>query len=401
MTSSIEARARTAALLAAVGAEQPNTFTARAHVDAIVDKALAENRVVGAVVLIAQDGRLVYRRAAGLADREAGRPMQVDAIFRLASLTKPVVTAAAMALVERGTLGLDQTVAQWLPDFRPLLAGKPAPPITIRHLLTHTAGLSYAFMEPADGPYRRAGVSDGLDQPGLSFEEALRRIAAAGLIYPPGQNWAYSTAIDVLGAVLEKAAGKPLPQIVREEVADPLGLVDSGFEVRDAARLAKPYADGAPPVAMGEPHIAPREGTAGVAFSPARAFDTRSFPSGGAGMVGTAGDFLAFFEAMRTGGGGIVSPETVKAMMTNQIGDMPILRGPGWGFGFGGAVLVNPALANSPQSPGTWSWGGAYGHSWYVDPGRALTVVGLTNTAFEGMNGTFAQDLVAAAYRSA
>ena len=158
-----------------------------------------------------------------------------------------------------------------------------------------------------------------------------------------------------------------------------------------------PYADGSPPFPMGETCVVPFAELSGIRFAPGRAFDAASFPSGGAGMVGTAGEFLAFLEAIRTGGGGIVSSETARQMMTNQTGDLAIVtNGPGWGFGFGGAVLLDPTAANSPHSPGVWLWGGVYGHSWFVDPARALSVVVMTNTAIEGMSGPFAVDVAAA-----
>jgi CubicO group peptidase (beta-lactamase class C family) len=113
-------------------------------------------------------------------------------------------------------------------------------------------------------------------------------------------------------------------------------------------------------------------------------------------MVGTPVEFLNFLEAIRTGGGGVVSPDMARAMMTNQTGDLAIVtNGPGWGFGFGGAVLLDPALANSPHSPGVWLWGGVYGHSWFVDPARKLSVVVMTNTAIEGMTGQFSIDVAA------
>jgi CubicO group peptidase (beta-lactamase class C family) len=366
------------------------------RLDAVVDGALAEQRITGATVLVAEDGRLAYRRDAGFADREAARPIAEDTIFRLASLTKPMVTAAALALVEAGVLSLDDPVTRWLPDFRPTLAGEPAA-ITIRQLLTHTAGLSYGFMQPDDGPYLRLRVSDGMDQPGLTFDEQLGRVVEAGLSYPPGTAWLYSVSMDVLGAVLEKATGQTLAQVVAQRVARPLGMADTGFAVTDPERLAVPYADGSPPFPMGETCVVPFAELSGIRFAPGRTFDAASFPSGGAGMVGTAGEFLSFLEAIRTGGGGIVGPETARAMMTNQTGDLAIVtNGPGWGFGFGGAVLLDPAAANSPQSRGVWRWGGVYGHSWFVDPARKLSVVIMTNTAIEGMSGQFALDITAA-----
>jgi len=367
-----------------------------AALDAVIDRALAEQRLVGAVVLVNQGGRPAYARAAGFADREAGRHMALDAILRLSSLTKPMVTAAALSLVEDGTVSLDDTVERWLPDFRPKL-GSEAPPITLRQLLTHTAGLSYGFMQPADGPYLKLGVSDGMDQPGLGFETELSRIVQAGLIFPPGAAWLYSVGLDVLGAVLEAAAGRTLPEIVAERVTRRLGMADTGFAVTDRARLAVPYVDGAPPRPMADPDVVPFAELSGIRYSPSRAFDLTSFPSGGAGMVGTAPDFLSFLEAIRTGGGGIVSPRMAAAMMSNQTGDLAIVtNGPGWGFGFGGAVLLDPAAANSVHSPGVWLWGGVYGHSWFVDPVKKLSALVMTNTAIEGMTGAFAVDVAAA-----
>ncbi len=138
--------------------------------DGVIDSALAERRIVGTVVLVSQGGELRYHRAAGLADREAGIPMREGAIFRLASLTKPIVSAAALALAERGPLSLDDTVAKWIPEFRPSLEDGTKPEIAIRQLLNHTAGFRYGFHEPEDGPYHRAQVSDGLDQPGLTIK---------------------------------------------------------------------------------------------------------------------------------------------------------------------------------------------------------------------------------------
>src|SRR5205085_383602 len=130
-----------------------------AAIDSAIDAALAGKRIVGGVVLAMQDGKIAYRRAAGLADRERAVPMREDAVFRIASLTKPIVTAAALRMVELGKIALTDPVTRWLPDFRPALPSAEVPAITLRHLLTHTAGLSYRFMQPPDGPYHRGGVS--------------------------------------------------------------------------------------------------------------------------------------------------------------------------------------------------------------------------------------------------
>lgn len=376
--------------------EKPDAALA-ATLDPVVDAALAEGRLAGGVVLVAKDGALTYARAAGQADLETGRAMTRDAIFRASSLTKPIVTAAVLALVEDGVVGLDDPVIRYLPDFQPKWQGEPLT-ITLRQLLTHTAGLSYGFMQPNDGPYLQLGVSDGMDQPGLSFADNLKRISDAGLFFPPGVAWLYSVGIDVLGAAVEEATGKSLGDVVRERVTGKLGMADTGFTVSDKARLARPYADGPPPKPMGATHTVPFAELSGIKFAPDRIFTPGSFPSGGAGMACSAPDFLTFLEAIRSGGGGVVGAETATAMMTNQTGSHAIVTsGPGWGFGFGGAVMLDPTASGSPLPAGAWMWGGVYGHSWFVDPVGKKSVVLMTNTSTEGMSGRLSQELFAAA----
>ena len=364
--------------------------TALAPLDAAIDRAIDQQRIVGTVVLAAQHGRLVYHRAAGLADREAGTPMTEDAIFLLASVTKPFVAAAALRLVEQGRMRLDDPVTRWLPGFRPRLADGTAPAITIHQLLTHTAGLSYTFFEPEDGPYHALGVSTGLDAPGLALDENLRRLAEAPLSYAPGTGWGYSMATDVLGAVVAAASGEALPEAVRRLVSEPLGVsADTGFTVRDRQRLVAHYGDGQPqPVRIGDGDAVPFNG-APVHFAPGRLFNPASYPSGGAGMAGTAADVLKLVEALRTGDARLREAAVVDGVQTEE---------PGWGFGYAGAVLLDPAASGTPQSHGTVQWGGAYGHKWFVDVQRGLSVVALTNTAFEGMVGPYTQEVRDAVY---
>jgi CubicO group peptidase (beta-lactamase class C family) len=203
-------------------------------------------------------------------------------------------------------------------------------------------------------------------------------------------------AIDVLGAVVAAVAGATLPDTVRQLVTDPLAMHDTAFSAHDRARLATPYGDGQPvPERMGDPHTVIYFGNP-VHFSPGRVFDPRAFPSGGAGMAGSASDVLRLLEAVRTAR--IVSPGMRAAMLTDHVGPEAQTQGPGWGFGYGGAVLVDPAPTGTPQSAGTLQWGGAYGHSWFIDPVEHLTVVALTNTTFEGMSGRFTLDVRDAAY---
>lgn len=367
------------------------------RVDEVIDRAVEEERVVGAVILVARRGEVLYSRAAGLADREAKKPMTADVIFRLASVTKPVVATAALALVEAGAISLADPVTRFIPEFRPKLADGGEPVITIRQLLTHTAGLDYGFRQATGGPYHRAGISDGLDQPGLSMAENLRRIASVPLSYKPGTNWRYSVAMDVLGEALARATGATLPDLVDRLVVQPLGMRDTAFGVRDRARLVTPYADGpGKAVAMGEHHLVPF-GDGAISFTPGRTFDAASFASGGTGMNGTAGDVMKLLEALRSGGGTVIRPETATAMRTDAIGGLETTM-PGWGWGLGFGVLRDPVAANTPQTVGTWRWGGVYGHSWFVDPTLDLTVVALTNTAIAGMMGAFPDALRDAIY---
>jgi CubicO group peptidase (beta-lactamase class C family) len=370
-----------------------------ARVDRAIDRALEDRRIVGTVVLVAERGDIVYRRTAGLADREAGRSMQESSIFLLASIAKPIVTAAALRLIEDGRMNVGDSVRRWLPDFRPRLADGRVPEITIHHLLTHSAGLTYVFIEPDDGPYHRLKVSSGFDRTEIAgLDDFIRRISAAPLIYEPGSGWGYSNAIDVLGAVIEKASRQPLPQAVAELVLNPLDMKDTAFAVVDSGRLVAQYADAQPePRRMADDDSVDFFGRP-VAFCLVRLLEQTAFPSGGSGMAGTASDVLTFLEAVRTGR--LLQSPTRSAMLTVQARTQGQAEGPGWEFGYGGAVLVDPEAAATPQAPGTLQWNGAYGHKWFIDPVNELTVVALTNTAPEGMIGRFPVDVRNAVYGS-
>jgi len=373
----------------------------RHRLDDALDRALADARIVGAVVLVARDGELRYARAVGFADREAGTPMREDALFRLASVSKPVVAAAAMRLVAAGRIALDEPVTRWLPEFRPTLPDGTPAVITLRQLLSHTAGLGYRFLEAdGDGPYARAGVSDGMDRSGLSLAENLRRIAGVPLQFAPGTSWGYSLAIDVVGALIEAVDGRPLADAVAALVTTPLGMTDTAFVAHDTARLATPYIStpGAPR-RMADVDLVPVfDGTIGIRFEPARVFDADAWPSGGAGMVGTARDCMTLLDALRTGRDDWLDRAWVDEMARPQPGARELPDAPGFGFGLGFSVLRDPVAAQSPEPVGTWRWGGAYGHAWFVDRTAGLTVVALTNTLYEGMHGRIVTDVRDAVY---
>ncbi|AIN19409.1 beta-lactamase family protein [Yersinia rochesterensis] len=378
---------------------QPELLAIR--INAVIDKALAEQRLVGAVVMVALNGETHFNRAAGWANRENEHPMATNTLFRFASISKPIVSTAAMVLVAQGKLDLDGDIRRWLPDFQPRLADGELPQITVRQLLSHTAGLGYRFVEADEnGPYARAGISDDMDQSTITLSENLRRLAQVPLYYAPGTAWAYSLAIDVLGAVIEQVYGQPLDKAVRALVTGPLQMDDTDFFAHDVSWLATPYVNDIPaphPLQEGEIAVVFPD-TVGIEFSPARALNRDAFPSGGAGMVGSASDLLRLLETLRQGGSPLLPAEWVDEMGQDQTRGMTLPDSPGLGFGLGFSVLRSPLEANSPESVGTWSWGGAYGHSWFVDKIQGISVVALTNTLYEGMSGQFVNDLRDAVY---
>ncbi|UYK96471.1 serine hydrolase domain-containing protein [Pantoea stewartii] len=361
-----------------------------AAMDAVIDHAINSQRVVGTTVMVAQAGKLIYQRAAGWADREQNKAMSVDAIYRLASLTKPIVSLTAMRLIEQGDITLDDDITRWLPDFRPCLEnGEPAT-IRVRHLLSHMSGLRYRYSAPADSLYHSRNVSDGIDyQPGLTLEENLQRLAGTRLQFRPGTGWRYSLGIDVLGEIMVRATGKSLPELVNHHITSPLGMADTLFSVRDASRLTTVYTDDNPvPSVMRDNQQIPF-GEGAAIFSPGRILKPDAWPCGGGGMAGTALDFMQVLETVRREGAPLITRESFDYMTQEHVTANWATQGPGWGFGVGWALLVDPDAALSPQSAGTLSWSGAYGHTWFVDRQNALCVVAMTNTTPEGVNGQF------------
>lgn len=356
--------------------------------------------VVGAHVLVAHRGRIATSQVAGYRDRRRELAVMPNTAFRLASVTKPYIALAALSLIDRGVLALDARVEDWLPWFRPEAPDGSRGGITIRHLLAHTSGLDYGFQQSPPGRYRAAGISDGLDRTSIDLTENIRRLASMPLLFNPGQGWRYSLSYDVLGLVMESALQRPLPEIVDMTVLRPLRLHASSFHVNSAADrdLAVAYADGAggPEVIRSGHALAFGQGV--ISFDPVRAFDPTAFPSGGAGMIGTAADVLTVLEAVRTQQ--LLSPELSNAMMSDQTaGHAADLLGYGAGYGFGGAIASDGG--EDPLRRGAWRWGGVYGHHWFVDRERELTLVCLTNTATAGMAGPFPDDLACAVYDAA
>jgi len=358
-------------------------------VNAVIDAALVR-RIVGCVVLVRREGRLVYSRAAGFADREMSVPVKEDTIFRLASVTKPIAATTALRMIDLGLLSLDDTVARYLPYFTPKAPDGSTPDITIRQLLTHTSGLTYDI--PAD-------VSRGSDNGELMpLTENLRRLSRAPLAFMPGTKWTYGMSIDVLGGVLAEINHSDLEEVIGTYVTGPLHMDDTHFVVTDPARLAYPYADGengGAPVRMKEPHPRPTDVPGKVEwFSPRRIFQRAAPQSGGSGMAGTAGDFMKLLEAVR---GGFLKPQTRDMALGNQIGDLP-RDDAGQKFSFLGAWIEDPQASGWPVA-GMLHWGGVWGNNWILEPKSATSVVVYTNTTVEGCNGPFREEVRDAVFR--
>ena len=370
------------------------------HVDAVIDRWVAEEKIVGTVAMVARDGEIVYRRAAGFADREARIPVEEDTIFRHASMTKAIISATALALVDENKLCLHDAVEKWLPFFTPKLEDGRQPTITIRQLLTHTSGLSYAFFEPEGSAYHAENLSEALDDTGaMTLEDSMKKLASVPLVYEPGTEWRYSLSTDLLGAVIEKAARMPLQDAVAYYVTGPLDMRDTTFLVTERERLAAAYRDGESTAIRMEDDLDFVPLGNGVPASPKRALNPDAYPSGGSGMSGTAPDYLRFLEAIRTGGAPILSQASATALAEHRVGELRAwTEGEGWGFSLGNAVLLDPEAAQTPQTSGTWQWGGALGSHWFVDPAEKLTVVVLTNTSVAGVAGDFPAEIRDAIY---
>ena len=352
--------------------------------DAVIDAAVRSD-IVGCVVLINEGGKNVYARAAGYADREAGKATTLDTIFRLASVTKPIVATTALRMIDLGLLSLDDPVTKYLPFFTPKAPDGTTPMILIRHLLTHTSGLTYASA-PDD-------VTRGSDtKPMIALEENLRRLARAPLQFAPGSKWEYGMSIDVLGGVLGAIEGdiSNVEAAVVKYVSGPLGMTDTQFSVTDLSRLAHPYGDGMPPFRMSDPQrLVNAKGDVSI-MSPGRVLVPGQTQCSGSAMAGTAGDFMKVLDAVL---GDFLSPTMRAAAVSNQIGAVagPPNR-PGAKFTFLGA-LVCDASASGWHRNGLIEWGGIWGNSWILDPASKTAMVAYTNTMWSGCDGRFRDEI--------
>jgi CubicO group peptidase (beta-lactamase class C family) len=321
------------------------------------------------------------QQCVGLADREAKTALRPDHIFRAFSNTKIFVTCAIMLLMEEGRIGLDDRVEKFLPqlgnrqvlkaDAKSLADVEPAKsPITIRQLLTHTAGLSYGIFDPGTVIFKAYNEARVLN-PLTPLTDMADRLADLPLIYHPGTSWEYSVATDVLGRVVEVVSGQALDAFFKARIYDPLGMVDTGFFVPEAkqGRLVA-YYRGADVLDPMKPGLFRNDD------KPYPQAYLRPFPrlSGGGGLVTTMPDMLALVRALLPGPGALLKPDTMKQMLTNQLPGGQTIRFamlgpiPGKGFGLGGAVTFAPMPFDPPNSMGEFQWGGLAGTHWWICP---------------------------------
>ncbi|MFF0889751.1 serine hydrolase domain-containing protein [Streptomyces sp. NPDC003456] len=360
------------------------------RLDAHLARFVDEGRLPGFLVSVARGGRVAHLTTHGLRDIAAGLPVEPDTLWRVYSMTKPVTAVAVLLLVEEGRLSLDDPVAAHLPAFAnprvhvggsgPDVTTRPADgPIRVRHLLTHTAGLTFGFYHthPVDALYRAAGLESSVP-PGADLAETVEVYASLPLQFEPGTQWNYSVASNVLGRVVEVVSGQPLDVFFAERIFGPLGMTDAGFHVTDeqAPRLAEMYGE--------------KEG-GGIAPAPGLPLHGRPrFLSGSGGMVCTAHDYHRFMELLRrrgeVDGVRLLAPGTVDLMTRNHLpggadlrafGSRPAHDEPGndgMGFGFNCSVVIDPSRTQVPSGLGAYGWSGVATTTFWVDPGRDLTV---------------------------
>ncbi|MEH0574201.1 MULTISPECIES: serine hydrolase domain-containing protein [Streptomyces] len=353
-----------------------------------------EGRLPGFLVAVSRGGRVAHLTAHGRRDVAAGLPVEPDTLYRIYSMTKPVTSVAALILMEEGRLRLDDPVAEHLPAFadQRVYAGgtgsglttRPVgQPLLVKHLMTHTAGLTFAFYHchPVDALYREAGLESAV-LPGSDLAGTVEAYARLPLQFEPGTQWNYSVATNVLGRIIEVVSGRPLDEFIAERIFRPLGMPDAGFQITDeqAGRLAELYGD------TDDGRIEPIPGLP-LSGRP-------RFLSGSGGMVATAYDIHRFTELLRRRGEldgvRLLAPETVDLMTRNHLpggadlrafGSRPAHDEPGndgVGFGLGVSVVVDPERTQAPAGLGAYGWSGVATTTFWVDPEHDVTVQFLT-----------------------
>lgn len=356
-----------------------------------VKQGVEKGELPGAVVLVARKGKVAYQESFGLRDPETKAPMRADAIFRIASMTKPFTSLAIMMLAEEGKLSIAEPAAKYLPQFKDLKVGvvrrdgdgraevvleTPRRAMTIQDLLRHTSGLTYGSAGP--NPLKQAYVDAKVGSPGDTNEQLIGKLAKLALVNHPGTTWEYSVSTDVLGRIVEVVSGQSLDRFIAERIAGPLKLTDTGFSApaAKAERGARPHREGPKNEVPAVPPV-----TGDFAYK-----------SGGGGMVSTISDYARFCQFWLNGGEldgvRLVSRKTIELMTADHLppgtamgADMArfeaLLPGPEMGQGFGLGFAVRNDAGRSPLhgSPGDYFWGGAFGTYFWIDPKEKLFAI--------------------------
>ena len=352
-----------------------------------VQRSIDEKRIAGAVTLVARRGHVAWFKAQGMADREAGKPMRPDTMFRICSMTKPITSAAVMMLYEEGHFLLDDPVSKYLPEFKnPKVLVKPASgapytipathEITIRDLLRHTSGITYHWNEDLGPMYKDANVASGLLPYDGTIEDSTKRLAGLPLLFNPGEKFEYSLGVDVLGRLVEVLSGKPLDEFFRTRIFEPLGMKDTYFYPPDGKleRLATAYTYYDEKGLNRFPDTPITEGAFTYSADyPARG--PKKLFSGGAGLVSTATDYARFCQMMLDGGKvgntRLLSRKSVELMTQDQLGKVNPDFGFGLGFGVDGVKVPLEELG----SPGEYNWGGFFYTAFSIDPKEQMIVI--------------------------
>jgi CubicO group peptidase (beta-lactamase class C family) len=338
----------------------------------------------GITTLVARHGKIVDFQTFGHADIEAGTPMREDAIFRIYSMSKPITGVALMMLYEEGKFRLSDPVARHIPEFRGLQVAAswgpggpvledPDHPMTIRELMSHTAGLAYGIGAP--GPVDSLYAAEGVLSKDQTLADMIDKLGAMPLRHQPGSRWYYSIATDVQGYLVEVLSGQPFDEFLRERIFDPLRMTDTGFHVpeEDHGRFVQYYRYGA------EGELVPTADASAPAGSRPY-YDPTTFFSGGGGLVSTTMDYVRFCQMLLNGGEldgvRILSPTTVALMTQNQMPRSNPEMSPGMGFGLDFQVVLD-GIGQEYRSVGEYSWGGAAGTWFWIDPVEDLAFVGM------------------------
>ena len=348
-----------------------------------------DGRLAGAVTIVVRRGKIAYREGIGWRDVEAEAPMPSDGIFRIASQTKALASVGVMLLQEEGKLLITDPVGKYLPAFAETTVAEPNDeggydvvparrPVTIRDLLTHTAGISYGMGPAGIASWQDAGITGWyFADRDETVGDTMARLAKLPMDAHPGERWIYGYNTDILGAMIEEISGQTLGEFLKERLFDPLGMTDTHFFLPEnkLGRLATVYSsvgDGSSFERAPDPgHMV---GQGHYVNGPRKAF------SAGAGVLSTATDYATFLQMMLNGGElngtRILSRKTVESMISDHMGDIPFRDGQGFGLGF--SITHDPAASGLPGSVGEFAWAGAYHSVYWVDPQEEMVVVYLT-----------------------